>query len=76
MGVDFFSEWNTQRLAMERAEKDFRKEEWTLCQPNCAYCNDMFYGHSKPHPGQTRISDGISEAEFFQKYLNESEVKE
>jgi len=25
---------------------------YSQCQPDCVYCNDSYYGHPHPHPGQ------------------------
>lgn len=43
--------------AGEKADDVYRKDEWTECPGDCAYCTDPFYGHPKPHPTQKRKSE-------------------
>jgi len=69
MGTEnFFSDIAKDRKAREEASKDYIPEEWTSCPKDCAYCHDPFFGHSRPHLTQTRLSDGMSASDFVDQY--------
>ncbi|MEK6840597.1 MAG: hypothetical protein AABX79_01450 [Nanoarchaeota archaeon] len=61
---------NKWRIASEKAQDDYKPEEWTPCPENCAYCSDPDYGHPHPHLTQRRLKDNMSAIDFVRQYFN------